>query len=718
LKITPQQQGYYEDFLYAAPVGANNGIEDELVVMTSRPIIERALKNLRLGVRYFTKERMREKELYADAPFHVHYEKIDPRLYGTVFEVRPLDEHRFRLIWKRRTNWKVALKEALGLAHADFTFHYDKVHRYGETIRTPYFTLRLEKRSPTKKSAYFFTVVPEEAMVGYVKGSLDATPQSKFGHIVTLRFSDYVPERAAVIVNAVADAYIQYTLDLKSQSARKQLHFIDMQLDAINKQLKNSAEKLQKYKALNVVIDLSAKSRQLSEKLSELESELYKKNALLERIDTALEKLNDKNLHAYDFDLPLTDIPAVAPIITQLRELFEKYETLSVNYTPQYPAIRKLLRRIRFLKNSLLRSLEDVRKQIAADKKRLQKEIDTYRNKIKAIPEQEQEIEALSRHFLVNEKIYSYLLEKRAETAILASSTISNVKIVERALVPSSPTRPNRKILVMVGFVFGLLLGVLQAFLRNFFDTTVHTPEDVEEMTDLPIYAKLPVKEKNRAGVYNEAMRTLWINLSFTKAKRHAKIITVTSDISKEGKTFTASNLARIIAKSTDKKVLLIDMDMRKPSLHSVFGMQNGAKGVTTLLSGLSEPEETVRTVENLPNLHLVTGGPKAPNPTKLIMSEHFKTILEKFSQSYDFIVIDTSPIGLVADALNIMRHSDITLFIIRMEYSRKEYIKRIDELKERTDTDIGLVLNSVNGPKGYYSDYVYKHYYHAETDE
>jgi len=719
LKITSKQQGYYEDFLYVTSNGLNQDIQDEIVVLTSYPIVKKAVSRLQLGIRYFVKRKGRTVELYRHAPFRIVHEKISPELYGKAFELHPVDAERYRLVLREKKGMIAPLKSLVGLGKTKPSIHYDRVHRYGETVHTPNFSFVIEKTADIHDT-YYFTVVPHEAMAGYVKQSLSASPVAKNSRIVSLRVADYVPERAALIANTIADTYIRHTLEQKNQSAKKQLHFIDMQLEAINKKLQHSADKLQKYKAMNVVVDLSEKSKRLSERLAHLESEHYKNSMLADRIRRVLHTLerNENGLRPYDIDIPVTDIEGIAPIVSQLRKALEQYETLSVNYTPNYPGIQKLLRQIGFLKRSLLHALKEKYRQLSDEIKRLQKQIDDTRKELRSIPEQEQEIEALSRHFLVNEKIYSYLLEKRAETAILASSTISNVTVVEKAQTPAVPTKPKRKLIVLVGFVLGLLVGIIQAFVRDFFNTTIHSPKDVEELTDIPVYAKLPYKDKKHAGFYNEAMRTLWINLSFVAPEKKTKIIAVTSDISQEGKTFTVANLAKTIARSTDKRIVVIDMDMRKPSLHEMFGITEVSDGVSTYLAGTSSANDVLLNPSEETNLFIIPAGPKAPNPTKLIMSERFETFLKELSRRFEYILIDTSPIGLVSDALKIMQYADLTLFIVRMNFSQKEYLLHLEQLKQKETGDIGLVLNAVTRAGSYYSDYIYKHYYMTDERE
>jgi capsular exopolysaccharide synthesis family protein len=345
------------------------------------------------------------------------------------------------------------------------------------------------------------------------------------------------------------------------------------------------------------------------------------------------------------------------------------------------------------------------------EKNHLLQAIEEQQQRLKEVPKQEQQLEQLSRHFMVNEKIYSYLLEKRAETAILASSTISNTRVVQKALPPSSPVKPNRKLIVLIGFILGLVLGVSQAVIRNFFDNTIKRNEDIERLTDIPLYGTLPVvKEPSRMPAYIEAVRSLWVNLAFVRGAKESKVIAVTSNISGEGKTFTIYHLSKMIAKSSAHRVIVLDMDMRRSTLHEKFHMHNTQKGVSTVLSGAYSVEEAI-VQTSYDNLDVMFSGPKAPNPTRLIMSDAFESLIETLSRTYDYILIDTPPIGIVSDAMRIMHYADLVLFMVKAEYSKKEFIKTINRMNEHEEVNLGIVLNGVDYTKSYYY-YGYKHDY------
>jgi capsular exopolysaccharide synthesis family protein len=298
----------------------------------------------------------------------------------------------------------------------------------------------------------------------------------------------------------------------------------------------------------------------------------------------------------------------------------------------------------------------------------------------------------------------------------LAASTISNTKVVEWATTPYTPIKPKRKLIVLVGLILGLILGIVQALLRDMLDNKLHTQEDVENLTDLPIYASLPNRKKATKGLYSEAIRSLWINLSFVKSHSRAQIVSFTSTISGEGKTFTIRHLADTIVNTTDKKILLIDCDMRKPSLHKHYKLESNLKGLSNYLAQHCCIDDVIYTV-NDSNLDILPGGIKAPNPTKLIFSDTFDDLIEEVVKRYDYILIDTSPVGLVADTIKIMRYSDIAMFLVRMNLSNKEYLTHIQKIQKQYSLDIGLVLNDLEFEKKSYYGYKYEYtdYYNKE---
>ncbi len=334
----------------------------------------------------------------------------------------------------------------------------------------------------------------------------------------------------------------------------------------------------------------------------------------------------------------------------------------------------------------------------------------------------------LQRKFSVNEKIYSYLLEKRSETAILKAATVSKNRIIDTALLPGAPIKPKRKLIVLVGMILGLIVGIALAFLRAFLDDRIKGEEDISHATNVPLLGMIPhIKEKDAAeklkvvispkSAVAESFRHLRTNLQFMEREKKSHIISVTSTIGGEGKTTVSMNLAAIMSMA-EKKTILINMDMRKPTLHERFGLEN-VRGMSTLLSKHTSLAKVIQHTEYT-HLDVITSGPVPPNPSELIQGDLMEKVLEKLSEVYDVIIMDTPPVGLVTDARTLMHLSDTSIFVLRAEYSKKGFIKGIDELyKHDGIRGLGILLNDMKMDRsGYGYSYGYGYGYYEEDQK
>jgi len=722
LKITFDTQGYYDDFLMVTPSNQNSQIEDELVVLQSEPIAKKAVEKLNIGTRYFTFKNYKKLELYQNIPFTVDYSYISPSLYGVEFKLKPINEQEFLLSLDLTQNKSIINKIKYLFKKTDKPFSFYKVCKYSQPIESEFFTFKINKIYNLSNKQYAFSITPDKDMAWFIQDGISVTTLNKYGSIVSLKFDDTVPLRASQIVNAVAQAYIEQNLELKSKGAKKQLHFIDMQLEAINKTLQGSSKKLQKYKATNIVVDLSNKANITANKLSQLESKKYELNMQLQILQSMLSHLkHTADITGLNLDYTPVNNKNISLLIEQIQLQMAKYSNMSVHYTDKHPDLIKIKKEIIFLVKSLKKTIKNSIDSLKKEQQALQVAISEQEKRLKSVPKQEQELESLTRHFMVNEKIYSYLLEKRAETAILASSTISNTRVIQEAKVPMVPIKPKRRLIIIVGFILGFVLGIVQALLRDYFNNTIKNQEDVKKYTNLPIYANLPfIKNNNDISQYMETIRTLWVNISFLGDKNSTKIISVTSSVAQEGKTFTTYNLSKMISKTTDKKIVVIDMDMRRSSLHEKFGIDNTNKGLSTLLSEHFSLDEVIQH-SDITNLDIITSGPKAPNPTRLIMSEVFDNMIEELKKRYDYILIDTPPIGIVSDSMKVMYMSDLVLYVIKMGYSTKDIFDIINDLSKGDKINFGIVLNGIDFEKSYYHygyNKEYTKYYIEEKEE
>ncbi|BDY13528.1 GumC family protein [Hydrogenimonas cancrithermarum] len=684
------------DFMSAALGGGNVNLDDEFALMKSRFLAQKALDDLDIGTRYFTIEHYKKKELYKDSPFVISAEFIDPVFYGHEIQLLPVDQSHFRLYTKPTLKEKIYYKiyKYFNLPVQPL-IDYDQIHEYGKKISTPWFVINIQKVYDLKDQVYSFSIVPNKNMYGFIQGGIDAAPISNFGSIVEVSFQDTVPMRAKDIVEAIVNAYNEEKIRLKTESANRTLNFIDSQLKAIHQTLKKSASKLQSFKATHVVMDIGAKAGTTTAKLSELEAKVYEINTQINILDNLLNYIkSNKDIKGLDVSSAQLVGPVISNLIVKLQEAASLRSTLLVDFTELHPDVIKVTEQINRLKSMLIESIKSTLNGLKIRKSSLIKLINESKAALRALPKEEQQLAQLTRDFMVNEKIYSFLLQKRAETAIVEASKVSEIQILDPALVPGSPIKPKRSQIVLIGLLIGLVLGLLQAFVRKLLDNSIKSVEDIEKLTSLPVYGVVPdIKSKKMKSAYLESLRVIRTNLEFLGIGNKSKVVTVTSSIPQEGKTTTTVELSKIIAKS-GKRVIVLDLDMRRSKLHELLKMPN-KEGMSTLLAGKVGLKEAIQHSRE-ENLDVITSGPMPPNPSELLMSDAFKRVIATLRNEYDYVMLDSPPIGLVADAMIVMRMSDINLIVLRANYSKKDFLKNINRFVEEHELKAGIVLNGV----------------------
>ncbi|MDP3558910.1 MAG: polysaccharide biosynthesis tyrosine autokinase, partial [Legionellaceae bacterium] len=484
--------------------------------------------------------------------------------------------------------------------------------------------------------------------------------------------------------------------EMKSAGAKKTLSFIDKQLEAINLSLQNSASNVKDYKTSHTVtVDLKDKAVMAAQKLNELEKQQYELD-MQEGVYTDLLRYIQSNSLVTGIDtgsISLLGSPLL-PLIEKLQEAGTLRSTLMVDYTNEHPSVIKVNQQINALRANLRASIESNLRGIHQRKMTLNTIIQKNNQLLMEIPENEKQLSKLMNGFMVNQKVYEYLLQKRAEITILGSSTVSGDWIVDNAFVEETPVKPQRALIVLIGIILGLMIGITQALVRNALSGAIQTISDIEKRTALPIFAVLPYFQ-NKKSLYQDALRVLLTKLVYSAELKKPKILTLTSSVLGEGRATTGIELARIMAQS-GKKVIIIDMDMRHPSIHQKINIKND-KGISTFLSGQCELTEVLYHTDQT-NMNIICSGLATASSYDLIMSDNFKILLEYLREAYDYIILIAPPAGLVADALVLMRLSDLNLILFKAKYSKKDFVNTIDRfVKEHHLDNVGIILNSLD---------------------
>ena len=683
--------------------GAANA-ETEMEIIKSRFLAAKAAKDVDVLHRYYTTRRFREVELYKESPFRVGM----LRGYDIPFELYPVDEKRYRLVVS-------GYEEKNGTVVS-----YDRVLPYGEEIDTPHFHLNVLRTGEMRDDSYRFVVFAPEEKGSIAQEGISVSQRSKFSTILEISYEDNVPLRAQEFANALAKAYLQQNIEKKTKEATQKLEFIDRQLKFITENLKSSAVKLEEFKKSSSTISLSAKAetiiRQMSEKETQL-SEISIEEEMLSRLYKSVK--SGKELESLALIGVDKSKSSLAAMVRELQEAIINKKILRADYTEVHPEVVKLTQTIAQLKKVIISTIKNMEKNIRERRSLLEESIARSQKQLDKLPADERMFGQLQRKFSVNEKIYSYLLEKRSETAILKAATVSKNRIIDTALCPEEPIKPKRKLIVLVGMILGLIAGIALAFLRAFLDDRIKSEEDISHGTHVPLLGMIPhIKQDAETltvmtspkSIVAESFRHLRTNLQFMEREKSAHIISVTSTIGGEGKTTVSMNLAAIMSMA-EKKTILLNMDMRKPTLHERFGLEN-ARGMSTLLSKHTALTDVIQHTK-YDNLDVITSGPVPPNPSELIQGEFMVRVLEQLGEMYDVVIMDTPPIGLVTDARTLMHLSDTSIFVVRAEYSKKGFLKGIEKLYRHEEIKgLGILINDLKMEKnGYGYGYGYGYY-------
>ena len=696
-----------------------SNINTEMEIIKSRFVAQKALTKVDFSHRYYVRKGLLEKELYKNSPF-----KVDLRLgYGRIFHLYPVSENSFRLETKITVDGEKR--------------NFSQIFTYGERISNLFFDLTVNRDRQYSMNAkeYRFVVLDPKGLAETVSGRISVAPVSRRSTILGISFRGTVPLRVREFSIALAEVYLNQSVERRTWEASKTIVLIDRQMEKIKKKIEEITKKIEDFSKETHTVNVDKRIEALSEKLADLESKILTMQLQNELLKSLYDRIKSaKSLETLTFAGIGIEDEALFELLKELRELIMKKKELLRDYTLAHPLVKKSNARILVLSKIIEEAVGNIYKGTLEKEKLLKKQRSDIENELARLPEEQRKYLTLKRDLQGNESFYAYLLEKRTEAEIRKTSNMNLNRILDKALVPSYPIAPKRKIYILLGIFIGFFIGTILAFVRDIMDDRIKTEDELKTLTDIPMLGTIPHfskgKRENDLVVFDdpkslasEAFRNTRTNMQFMSTRKSGIVIAVTSTIQGEGKTIVSVNLAAIIS-LTGKRVLLLSMDMRRPSLHRIFNLSS-ERGMSNILSNHSEVEDVI--CKNVyENLDVITSGPIPPNPSELIGSDILPPLIEKFKGEYDVIIIDTPPIGPVTDSKLLIPHCDIVAYILRAGYSRKNFINAMEEIYlEKNSHGVGFVLNDFDVNKhgygysyGYGYGYAAKYGYHYKESE
>ncbi len=689
-------------------------ISGEIEILKSKLFFNKVIDATDMEITYNFYGNILNEERYSNSPFQVDYEIKDASIFDRAFELEILSQTEFTLSYQQRG----AIIESS--------------HGFGEDITTDQFDFRISVTSnyndQNGPGNYYFIIHSREALLSYLERNLDVVPVNLNAKIIRVSFRDYNRNKAKDLVNAIDTLYLKYTLEEKNKATVQQIQFI-------NEQLRQTEHKLAEFEDYfeNFTID---------NKTTNLENDIGKSIELMEEIDKRKYELQTKLVHANllkDDINSNTGIVSINPIDAQLlppnlskslmdlNTMINEKELLLGSHNENTYVITKKDQEIMLQKSSMVGLLNDFVTGVEMELRALNEERVTLERSFQELPSLGTEYSKNKRHYNLYEGFYLSQIQKKAEFEIAQAGMVTNFVILSSATLPSSPIYPTNAYVYGLGIVVGLFLGFLFIGLRYLLHNKITSSAEVEKLTTAPFLGVVPeinasletklIMDQNPKSAISEALRTIRTNLEFMSPDQKNRVISVTSTISGEGKTFISVNLGAIIA-LTGVRVLVMDLDLRKPKVHLAFGNQNSDKGISTALIHKHKIEDCIRSTD-IANLYFVGAGPSPPNPSELILSEDFDRLIEELKKSYDLIIMDTPPVGIVSDAILAMKKADLPIYIIRADYSKREFVKNLNRLIHVNNfKSLAVILNSVKlyGKADYGYSYGYQSGYFEDA--
>lgn len=698
------------------------GIDNEMEILTSLSIAQQAVRDLKLYTTYKSKGKIKDQLMYKTEPIIVD---LDPgHLEKLIYPIK-------LVITRDGNSYNVKGQyTASAFEETEKTVYEIEKTLNGlpASISTRVGTITLNANSQVAPMADGATikatiVAPKYMAMKYVK-ALTVSPTSKTTTIAQMVLTDEIPQRAVDYLRQLTVCYNRQANEDKNEIAVRTEEFINGRLEKINAELGSTEGSLEAYKKRNNMVELKMNAAQAVQNQDIFSQKLAEANTQVALLQSISQYMNDpaNQYQTLPSNVGLTDQSATQ-LINKYNDIVLTRNRLLRSASESSPTVTPLTAQLDDLSASIRRAIAQAQKNMATQRQSVAEQYSKYVGQTSATPEQERILTQIGRQQDVKSGLYLMLLQKREENSISLAATADKGKLIDDPQY-AGKVSPRGSIIMLLALVLGFLIpgGIL--YIINFLKFRIEGHDDVEKLTKLPILADIAVAgegtktkgdivvHENKNNQMEEVFRSLRTNLQFIMSKDQ-KVILFTSSLSGEGKTFTAANLAVSFA-LLDKKVVLVGLDIRKPRLAELFEIKDHHHGITNLLSMANPTAEDVeKQILNSnvnDNLDILMAGPIPPNPTELIARPTLEMVINSLKEKYDYVLIDSAPVGLVTDTLQIGRVADATIILCRADYTPKDSFNYINDLaRDNKLPHMTIAINGIDMSKkkyGYYYGY------------
>ena len=697
---------------------STNNFDNEVEVLHSRTLLKKVVEELDLYINYRTRENLRPVELYKDTPVKV---------WLTPEEAEKLPNGAAVLEVVLKPGGKLSVSTEID--EQEFKQDFNKLPAL---LTTPYGTFSFtpgDSAIVEKEQEITVTVAAPRIMTNGYANALSVEPTSKTTTIAQITLQNTSPQRGVDFINKLIEIYNRDANDDKNEVASKTAEFIDERIKIINGELGTTEKELETFKRDAGLTDLKSDAQLALSENSEYEKKRAENSTQLRLVQFLSEYANNPD-HAYEVlpvNVGLTDT-GLTELINRYNEMLLERKRLLRTSSESNPVVVNLDASIRAMRSNVQTTILSVQKGLMITKADLERQAGKYAGRITSAPGQERQLVSISRQQEIKAGLYLMLLQKREENAITLASTANNARIVDEAQAELFPVSPKGKLIYLIAFVLGIAIPVGIIYIIELLRYKIEDRSDVKKLTTVPIIGDIPASDnmpkegsvvvrENQNDMMAETFRNVRTNVQYMLGSNQ-KVVLITSTTSGEGKSFVAANLAISFA-LLGKKVVIVGLDIRKPGLNKAFQMSHKEDGITRYLA---DPEHTdlmslLQQSNVTPNLYILPGGAIPPNPTELVARNSLVQAVDRLKKEFDYVILDTAPIGMVTDTQLISRVADMSIYVCRAGYTPKAGYLFINELRDHKKLpNLCTIINDVNIKTGKYGYGTYGKYGYGRT--
>lgn len=664
-------------------------LSSEMELIRSRLFFNRVIESVDLNPQYFTYGKILVDEKYLNPPFTVGYKIQNANIYNISIDVTLLNENAFELSY----------------IIDDQSYNYSG--QFGDSLKTAFIdcvVTRSKNYNINFGSNFYFRINSRESLINYIDNNLSVEPLNLQANTFKISFKDHNLNKAHALVSAIDTIYYNYSLQEKTRANRSKIEYLNQQLLETAKKLDDFETYFEEFTINNQTVDLDEDVKRTVDAINGIDSQRTKINRKI----SELELLQNKLLRTPYENLT----PKINLYPQHLNKIFEEFnllnndlQKLGLSYKQNTYTFKSRQKEVELIRADILSQLHDFKDDLEAKLNDLSSSKQHLRSQLIKLPSKGTEFNKSKRFYELYEEVYLSLMQSKNEFEIAIAGSITKIKILSPASNSGTPIYPVPSFVYASALILSIVFSFLLVGVKYLVHNKIQSLHEIEYLTQATTLGAIPkhnfngkiakvIVDKYPKSAVSEALRSIRTNIEFMVPDKKSKVISVTSTISSEGKTFISTNLAALLAMA-GKKTVVVDLDLRKPKIHLAFEKTNNDNGVSSILIGKSSIKECLQS-SSIEGLSFIPAGPVPPNPSELILRKEFSALIDELRSNYAVVILDTPPVGMVTDGLLAMQKADLPIYILKADFSKRSFIQSINRILATGQfNNLSIILNA-----------------------